>query len=308
MPAVITLLIPLFLMILLGYILKYFNIVHVEFWPALEKITYFVFFPALLIHQLSQTPLHDLNALPLAIVFALAVCLSAGLLLLLRRFLPISEVVFGSLFQGSIRFNSYLGVAVALSLHSTLGLLVSAVALIAMIPLINVWCVFVLARGNGKQKMTATAFGMVLLKNPLIIGCFIGISLNFLSWELPLFIKPLFHILGQATLPLGLLAVGAALQLTAIQNNSWILLLSLILKLLLFPVLVWLLCKWLNITEVMRDIAVMFAALPTATSAYILARQMKGDYVLMANIITAQTLSAMLTMPIIMMLLASHAN
>jgi malonate transporter and related proteins len=305
---VIAILIPLFLIILLGYLLKYFDFIHVEFWPALERITYFILFPALLIYQLSQTSLDHINWLPLATVFSVSVCLVALIVLGLWRFLPISGVVFGSLFQGSIRFNSYLGLAIALLLNPTLGLMVSAVALIAMIPLINVWCVLVLARTNSQHKMTAKKISLILLKNPLIIACAIGISLNILGLELPLLIKPLFQILGQATLPLGLLAVGAALQFTAIQNSYWILLLGVGLKLLLFPALLWLLCYGLNIETAVRDLAVVFAALPTATSAYILARQMQGDYVLMANMITLQTLSAMLTMPIIMMLLASHAN
>ncbi len=297
-------LIPLFLIILLGYLLNHFKFFDESFWPSLEKMTYFVFFPALLINKLSTAPLSDAHIVPTALVLSGTVCLMSLLIVLLRPMLPISGAAFSSVFQGGVRFNSYLGLAIALMLSPSLGVVISAVALIAMVPLLNTLCVIVLAHYASHKPAHWRTVVTALSRNPLVLGCVIGISLNLLNIPLPSALQHTLSILGSATLPLGLLAVGAALRFSAIRHAQLPLFISSSIKLIVFPTCVWAGCHLLAITEEMRYLAVMFAALPTATSSYILARQMGGDYTLMANIITLQTLLAALSLPIMLTVLA----
>lgn len=297
-------LIPLFLIILLGYVLNRLNFLEASFWPSLEKITYFVFFPALLVNKLSAAPLSGTDILPIALVLSATVCIMSLLLVLLRPILPISGAAFSSVFQGGVRFNSYLGLAIALILAPELGVVISAVALIAMVPLLNTLCVVVLAHYASHKPAHWRTIITALSRNPLVLGCIIGISLNLLAIPLPSTLQQTLSMLGSATLPLGLLAVGAALRFSAIRHAHVPLLLSAGVKLILFPLCVWTGCHLLAIAEEMRYLTVMFAALPTATSSYILARQMGGDYTLMANIITLQTLLAAVSLPLMLTVLA----
>jgi len=92
-------------------------------------------------------------------------------------------------------------------------------------------------------------------------------------------------------------AVGVALRpraLARLDRGVWS---ANLVKLLLMPALVLALAWLTGLDPVSRDVALLFAALPTATSAYILARQLGGDAELMAALITGQTLLAMLSLP-----------
>jgi predicted permease len=124
-----------------------------------------------------------------------------------------------------------------------------------------------------------------------------GVLIN-LAGGLPEIMLPFFTLLAQMALPLGLLAVGAALNLSALRRSGKGMLYSIVVKLILFPLFAWLISWAIGLSPLAAATLIIFATIPTATSAYILARQLGGDAPLMASIITAQTLVSMLTIPI----------
>ena len=143
---------------------------------------------------------------------------------------------------------------------------------------------------------------LALAQNPLILACLIGIGLNFSGIGLPGWSAGTLELLGRAALPLGLVAVGVALRPQALLRRDLGLWVSSLVKLVLMPALVLVLAWLLGLDPVSQDVALLYAALPTATSAYILARQLGGDAELMAGLITAQTLAAMISLPLWMQL------
>ena len=110
------------------------------------------------------------------------------------------------------------------------------------------------------------------------------------------------EIISRAALPLGLLAVGVALNLGALRTAGKPLVISSGLKLLIMPLVAVGISLLLKLEAHEQAMLVLFASVPTATSAYILARQLGGDAPLMAAIVTAQTLVAMLTLPLVIYL------
>jgi predicted permease len=106
--------------------------------------------------------------------------------------------------------------------------------------------------------------------------------------------------LSDLALPLGLMTVGAGLQLKALRGASMPFLVSSMAKLVGFPLLTAGLALLLGLEGMMVQVAILLAALPTATSSYILARQLGGDAPLMAGIISGQTLLAMVTIPLLL--------
>ncbi len=299
-----TVLVPIFAVILLGVLCKRSGFLDESFWWQAEKATYYVFFPCLLMGNLSTARFGDFALLPMGGAIVTGLLTVSVLALFLRRFLRMDGPAFSSLFQGAVRMNTYVGIAGASALAGSDGVTLSAIAIIAVVPLVNVLCVTVLAhqgRGNGKGGLLGVL--RQVLSNPLILGCLAGIGLNLGNAQLPQAVFEVVHILGRTALPLGLLAVGAGLRFRMPGRSVKALLVASLLKLLLLPAVTALACTLYDVPETGRLIAVLFTALPTASSSYILARQMGGDHELMAAIITGQTLLAMATLPAVIMVL-----
>lgn len=288
---------PLFLLILLGALLGNRRWPSSEFWVQMERVIYFVLFPAMLVGTLATADVSQVPVGRLALVLLGAMALFGMALWHFRGWLALEPAAFTSVFQGAVRFNTYVGVAGAAALHGSLGATTAAVAVALMVPIVNVMCVasFVAAGTLGSASVGKSA--LALIKNPLILGCLVGIALNLSGIGLPGWSEDTVSLLGGAALPLGLVAVGVALRPRALLRFDRGVLATNTIKLVLMPVLVLVLAWALRLDPVSRDVALLFAALPTATSAYILARQLGGDAELMAAIITGQTLLAMLTLP-----------
>ncbi|GAB2725181.1 AEC family transporter [Halomonas garicola] len=304
MTSIMEALLPLFALIGLGVVLGRSRFLPAGFWPQLERLVYFVLFPAMLVATLATAEISRVPVARLAVVLLGAMAIFAWGLWHLRHRLGLDAAAFTSVFQGALRFNSYVGVAGAAALHAGPGATVAAVALALMVPTVNVICVtgFVAAGTLGPGGVRKSA--LALLKNPLIIACLLGVGLNLAGLGLPGWTAEAVSLTGRAALPLGLLAVGVALRLSALMRLNLGVLAALVIKLVLMPALALALAWTLQLDPVSRDVALLFAALPTATSAYILARQLGGDAELMAAIITGQTLLAMLTLPLWLRLVA----
>ncbi len=306
--AVALALLPDFALILLGAALR--RLLHLgdHFWSGLEKLVYYVLFPALLFSGLVKTRIDWSASAPMLGVAAAA--MAAGMVLGLgARLLPMTPLSFASQYQCAFRFNSYLGLAVAGTLHGVPGIAAMGIVIGLMVPFANMAAVWMLAR-HGE-----TGVWRELAKNPLILATLAGIGANLAGFEAP---GVALHILGrlaEAALALGLLAVGAGLRLVgagapgvsgtpetphrvrATQTHAAAGYL-LVVKLVAMPALTLALIRSLDLTGLHADIALVFSALPTASSAYILAQRMNGDGARVAWLISAGTLLCMLTLPL----------
>jgi malonate transporter len=303
-PAILGSLLPVFLVIISGYCLKKIKFPGDEFWPGTERIVYYFLYPALLFSSSVGASWKFYSVVSMVWGILAALFIMTGLLLLLRSQLTESDASFSSLFQGSIRFTSYIGFAAAFSLFGEQGLYLTAVFITVMIPMVNILCVMVLVRYGGQKGSWYWIFTTVI-KNPLIIACLAGMVFNLLGLQLPEMIKNLATILGRGSLPLGLLAVGASLQVTTIKNTGSELVYACLLKLILMPFLMWLTCTLIGVDSLSTAVAVLFAALPGSPLSYILAKQLGGDTKLMSAIIAVQTCISMLTLPVVISLVTT---
>lgn len=270
-----------------------------NFWAPAERLTYFVLFPALIAGTLATADLGSTPWARLAVGIGLAILLATLLVGLLQRIAPVEGPRFTSLHQGAVRMNTYVGLAIAARLAGDQGLAYAAVAIAIIVPLVNVLCVAMLAafgeRGEEKPRVVRR-----VVTNPLILACLIGVSLNVTGIGKPPVLGDLADLLGRAALPLGLLAVGASLRWEAIRLFHWPEALATTLKLALLPATTFLLLSLLGLSGVPLTIGVLFTALPTAPSSYLLARQLGGDAPAMAAIIACQTVVSAITLPIVL--------
>ena len=293
---------PLFALIVGGYLLRRHDFPGEAFWPAAERLNYFILFPALLFSSLATAPL-DNPALPR---LALAVLLGLGggwlALLLVRRLRGWPAARFGAFTQGILRFNTYLGLAAIGSLHGQPGLVLAALLLALMVPAVNVLSVWSL---SADRAVNLGGLLLPILKNPLILACLAGMAINLLGIGLPGGSDRLLGLLAAASLPLGLLCVGAALRPQELRGEKPALAWNCTLRLLAMPLLAYAVAKALHLPALESSVLVLFFALPTAPTAYVLTRQLGGDGHLMAGIITLQTLLAALSLPLVLILLAA---
>jgi predicted permease len=288
---------PVFLLILFGALLKRLGFPGRTFWPGAERATYYVLFPALLIQRLATAEIGNTPLLPNlgGIVFMLLA--GSALFYLLRRRLSSDPAALTSIYQGGIRFNTYIGMACADALYGDAGLVIAAVVVAIMIPLVNLLSILAFHLALHRGNLGPAAIRRSLLTNPLILGCLIGILLNRTGIGLPGWSNDTLALLGSAALPLGLLSVGVALQLQHVRHTVRELIGASMLRFVLMPMLMLLALRWLHLPPLNAQVLLLFAVLPTASSAYILARQLGGDTGLMANIITVQTLAGFVLIP-----------
>lgn len=297
---ILLVILPVFLLIFLGQLCRRRAFPGDGFWAPAERLTYFVLFPALLVITLAEADFSRLTMLPAALGTAAAILAMTGLALALRPWLGIGGATFTSFYQGIVRLNTYIGLSVAFGLWGEAGLAASAVVLGAVVPLVNLTSTFVLARYGTAARPTLAGVLRQIATNPLILAILLGAVLNLTGIGLPPVVGDMLRILGRAALPLGLLAVGAALDLAAARRAKRIPGLASLLKLAGLPALAYGLGLAFGAEGVALSVGVLFAALPTATSAYILARQLGGDAAFMANLCTLQTLLALVTLPLVL--------
>lgn len=305
MLAVFFALVPTFLLIAAGYGLRRIRVFDGPFWIGVDRLFYFVLFPVLLARTCANARLGGLELGPLAGALLVGAGVVAASLIAGRRLVAADGPGFTSVFQGVTRFNSVVGVGIAQALYGAQGLAVFGLCMAVMIPTLNVWCVAVLARYAAPGRVpTAWQQARAIARNPLILGCLAGFALNVTGIGLPGPLDPAARTMADAAVALGLLAAGAGLDLRAIGGGGRAVVVALAGRLLVMPVAVWLMCRLFGVDGLTREIAILWAAMPTAPASYTLARQMGGDARLMATIITLMTLAAALTMPLMLALLA----
>jgi predicted permease len=302
--AAVTALVPILALIGLGHLLRRSGFVAEAFWRPAEKMTYFVLMPVLLVHSLSTRDFGSLPWLSVVTSVYLPLLVTAALLFAARQRIGRGDAAaFTSVFQGGVRFNTYIGLALATAFFGNAGLAIGAVVAGFMIVLVNILCVIVFYVTVPQNRTGPGRIAVDLARNPLILGCVIGAALSMTGMTPRGALSDTLRILGGAALPLGLICVGASLQWSGISRHLRPFGISALAQFLIKPSLAALFCWILQIAAPASTIIVMFLALPTAPSAYVLARQLGGDHRLMAAIVTLQTVVAFVTLPVTFRLL-----
>ncbi|UDM37685.1 AEC family transporter [Acinetobacter haemolyticus] len=291
---------PLIILIAMGYLLKQTRFVTDEFWGNSEKLNYFILFPSLLFLNLSHVELEMLTVSSMLGILILIILLAAMALFVAKKIYNIPVQRFGVYMQSQVRFNTYIGLSLMASLFGPKGMQMFAMLIAVAIPLVNILSVLALSSLSwntlGKTVISIT-------RNPLILGCIVGVGFNLLNLPLIDGIGQLVKLLAAMSLPLGLLSVGAALQFDQFKTNIYRLLMNVFGRLLIMPILAFAVCQAFDLSHLERMILVVFFSLPTASASYILTRVYQGDHRLMAAVISLQTICFAVTFPALMLLL-----
>lgn len=299
MNVVLSAIMPIVLLMVLGHLLRRRAFLPQVFWAAADKLTYFVLFPALLIVKVSQVDLAAINFPQVAgfivLYFPLVSLMAYGV----YRISTKDPKQFSSIYQGVLRCNTYIYFALVEAVWGINTLTVAALIAGIVIPVINVCCVSAFSFAGGELSFKKTT--RLITKNPLIIGALLGFLANLFPWLLPSVILQTFSVLATAALPMALLSIGAAVSLSMLfisqkgvsRLSIWLTTFS---RLLLVPALALVINRWLGIEGEVAIVFVIFAAVPTATSSYILSQQLGGDARMMATLISLETVLSMVSL------------
>ncbi len=290
------LVLPDFLLIAFGWILCRKLGFSREFFTGLEKLVYYVLFPALLFQSIMRTPISMSSAADIFLATGATALAGIALVWVARPVLRPAPVAMASAAQCGYRFNTYIALALAPSLAGTVGQSTMALIVGFAVPLVNFAAVFALARHHGSNVAGA------LLRNPLLMSTVLGVVCNLAGLQLPAPIHTLLARLGAAAVALGILCVGASLLWQPGQTKFSLVAWVLTVKLIALPACAWLIALWLGLDPVKRQMLILFAAMPPASAAYVLAVRMGGDGKLVSLIISIGTPLAALTIPLWLLL------
>jgi len=293
------LLLPDFLLIALGYLLCRYTALNRPIWDGAERLVYYLLFPVLLFTAIVKNPI-ELQALWGVGGSGVAVTLvGIALGLGLAKLPGVDPRLHASGAQVAFRFNSYIALALAERLAGAPGLAWQALLTSLVVPMCNIAAVWPLARQGGQ------GFFKELAKNPLIIATLSGLVANLLGLKLPEVAAMTMQRIGQAALPLGLMAVGAGLRFGALREGPGLAAGLLGIRHLVLPATAIALVLALDLPPAQQAVVVAFAAMPTASSAYVLAVRMGGHGGYVAGLVTVSTLLAMLGLPLALAVLAA---
>ena len=292
---------PVLALVVAGYIFRKKGFLGEDFWRAAESLTYFVLFPSLILYRLinadfSQFEISSLVIVVLAYFLILTLCSW----LVDKRFLSLSHATWTSFLQGSIRYNTFIALALSDKLFGEQLFALSALIVALFITIVNIITIIAF---SAEGRPSPVAIGINSIKNPLVLASVIGIGINLSQIYIPVFVSDTLSVFGRGALPLAILAVGAGLKIKSLTSIDSSIVYSSINKLVLSPVLMALLAFVLIDDEITRHLLIIFASIPTASAAYIMARKLGGDAELMASIITFQTIISTLSVTVILFLI-----
>lgn len=285
------LLLPDFLLIVCGFVVCRYTPLNRPVWESAEKLVYYLLFPVLLFTSIVRSPLRPGETAALAAGGLATVGLGIALAYALKRWPGVDAKLHASGAQTAFRFNSYVALALAERLGGPAGVAWMALLVAVAVPVCNIAAVYPLARHGGQH------YGRELMRNPLILSTVAGLLANLAGLTLPEPVGVVMQRIGNAALPLGLMAVGAGLQLGGLAAAPWLAAGFLAIRHAVLPVAGLLLGLALALPAGQRTVLLAFAAMPTASSAYVLAIRMGGHGPFTAGLVTMSTLLGMLTVP-----------
>ena len=297
-------LLPVFIVILVGFALRRFQVIGEAQWAGLDQLCYFVLFPAIIFKEIAAADFTGVPVLRMAGAMMLAVVVMIALLVIfsrpLMKGLGMGGPQFTSLVQGAARWHTFIAFAIIPLQFGPAALSLGAVSAAAMTPLLNILCVIVMARYAHEAEVSAKTLLLSILRNPFVFSSLGGVAWQLSGLELPGMALQVLDMIGRGALGLALLTVGAGLRLGDAISGWPPVAAAVVLKLLAMPLIMAGTLMLMGVEGQAFAVAMLCAAVPTGSGAYVLARQMGGDAPMVANMLTLQVIAAALTIPLVL--------
>ena len=300
----ITIVLPIFLVIGLGTLLKQFKLIDETFLQQTNRLVYVVFLPLLLFYKIGKADFSSSFNAPLVLGSSLVIAAGFAISWLYTGKRQYPAAIRGSFCQGSFRGNlAYIGLAICLNAYGDEGLTKAGILMGFIVPVLNLFAILalLLPHHNGKTNKVSSLLIPTLL-NPLILASFLGIIWSYFKLPIPIIIDHSLDITTGLTLPLALLAIGGGFSFARIKGDLILAGMASTIKLVLLPLLAIGFLVPLQVTGMDLGIGILIAGTPAATATYIMAQQMDGDAELAGSIVMLSTLASAFSYTILLLL------
>ena len=290
---------PIFVMLLLGIVLKRTRMINEEFIKVASQLVYNIGLPVMLFITCATAHFGEMADQKLLIAFGVMTAIVFIGSLLTAHWHCENSNDYGVFIQGAFRGNLViLGLAFCANAYGERGLAIAALPVAMTVFVYNVLSVYVLNRSlhPANSSLKPTLIGIA--KNPLILSIFLGLIVNAINISMPKVLLDSGKYLSQMVLPLALICIGGALDLSKFKSFDSATLGASVWKLVLSPVIACVIAIALNVRGESLAILFLLAASPTATISFVMVQAMNGNTKLAANIIVQTTLGSMLTVTI----------
>lgn len=299
MSSTMSALLPVFMVIAVGFALSFFKIPGRDAWAPVEKVVFYVLFPVLLFRIFDTVNFRSLPWQNLSIVIAATFAAGAVLALGLGHIFR-GHGNFKTLVQGSILFNAYLAIAVVSTIYGGgKALTLAAFCLVLMIAIGNIMIGAATAGDSGSLFGNVSGAVVDTLRNPLIWGCAAGILVAWMGIKIPRWIDAPLGMLAGAAIPMGLLCFGAALDFSALRGPYLGLAAAALMKLAALPVIAFGMCELLGVRGSTANVVILMSAVPAAWASYAVLQRGDDDTRGLTGILTVQTIAAFFTLPLV---------
>ena len=298
MQELISIILPIFIILFTGYIIKTIHIIDLTFVASINKSLYNFFLPLLLFYEIGKSDFTKLPPLTILFIAILSICLIFCLSLLSSKILGINRNEAFSIAMNSFRGNyAYMGLPVSYFFFGEKGIAIAAIFMAIIVPFVNILSVICLALGSIDKVELKNMF-ITAIFNPIVIGCVLGFLYFSLSLSLPEPLNKSIDMLAHVTMPLALICIGAGIDLSLIKGNITSIILVIFFKLFILPAVALLTIYLMNVkmNEYGKVLIIMLAS-PCASVNYILAVSFGGSVKLTTSVIILTSLLAILVYP-----------
>lgn len=287
---------PLFLMIVLGDSLKRIRVYDEHTISGVNQLVFKVFLPLLLFINIYQTDVTGVFDLKLMLVAVLGVLGSFFMTWLIIAWIEKDNRKRGVLIQGIFRSNFVIfGIPVTTSLFGAEATGAAALLVAVIVPIFNMLSVVILEIYRG-SRINVPKILKGILTNPLIIGSVIGLLCLWLHIKIPLVLEKTISDLSKVTTPLALVILGGSFTFSSMKGNVKQIAIGVLGKLVIVPVICLSFALLIGIRGVGLAILMSIFASPTAVSSFSMAKQMDGDADLAGHLVVLGSMLSVVTM------------
>lgn len=290
--------VPVFMIIILGYVLMRVGFLTKEFTEVADKYVFKVALPVLLFKQIGTADIRSEFDIRFVLFCMIVTTVMFGMVWLLARIFIRDKSMVGAFTQGSVRGSAaILGIAFIDNIYGSSGM--GPLMIVSAVPLYNIYSVIILtveSRNNENGKEAIKKSFINVLKNPIIIGIFLGMIVACTGLKIPAIpLKAINSVAATAT-PIALIVVGAGFEGKKAIAKTGPTLVAVFIKLIVLPLIFLPVAVKMGFRrEALVAIIIMLGS-PTTVTCYIMAKNMNNDEVLSGSIVVLATLLSSFTL------------